>query len=206
MYEKYIDILKKEKIYPIVRSSDYKKTFDIAKALIDGGIKVLEINIESPAIYEVISDISKYAAICAGGIITSTQAQAAILSGAKIISSPIFQMNLVKIAKDKHIPYIAGTSTANEAYCAWKARVSLIKIFPIKAMGGAMYLEDILRPMPFLNILPSGNVKLNEVSSYIKAGACAVGVGRDLYDGYSYTEITNRAKKIINELKDFYAG
>lgn len=201
MNENYIQLLHEEKIFPILRSKDPKTAIETAKALIDGGIKILEINVEHPSIFEAITEVSKYAGVCAGGIITSMQAQAAITSGAKILSSPIFHMNLVKISKDKQIPYIAGTSTANEAYSAWKARVPLIKIFPITAMGGAMYIEDLLRPMPFLNIMPIGNVKLDEVHSYIKAGACAVGVGRDLYDGYSYSEITKRAKKIVSELK-----
>ena len=110
-------------------------------------------------------------------------------------------MNLVKISKDKQIPFIAGTSTANEAYNAWKARIPLIKIYPITAMGGAMYIEDLLRPMPFLNVLPLGNVKLDEIHTYIEAGAKVVGIGRDFYDGYSLDEITKRAKRVIKELK-----
>ena len=129
------------------------------------------------------------------------QAEAAILSGAKILSSPIFSMNLVKISKDKEIPFIAGTSTANEAYNAWKARIPLIKIYPITAMGGAMYIEDLLRPMPFLKVLPLGNVKLDEIHTYLEAGASVVGIGRDFYDGFSLSEITSRAKRVIKELK-----
>ena len=113
-------------------------------------------------------------------------------------------MNLAKISKNSQIPYIPGTSTANEAYSGWKARIPLIKIFPITAMGGGMYIEDLLRPMPFLQIMPIGNVKLDEVKDYINAGAAAVGVGRDFYDGYSYSEITKRAQKIISELKGKY--
>lgn len=201
MTENLINLLSEEKIFPIIRNKDPQKAIGIAKALIDGGIKVLEINVENPKIFSAIEEISKYANVCAGGIITSMQADASILSGAKILSSPIFSMNLLKLSKDKRIPFIAGTSTANEAYNAWKARIPLIKIYPITAMGGAMYVEDLLRPMPFLNIMPLGNVKLEEVRSYIDAGAKAVGVGRDLYDGYSYSEITARAKKVIKELK-----
>ena len=49
--------------------------------------------------------------------------------------------------------------------------------------------------------MPLGNVKLNEVTSYLKAGASVVGIGRDLYDGYSLSEITKRAKKIVTEIK-----
>ena len=65
-----------------------------------------------------------------------------------------------------------------------------------------MYIEDLLRPMPFLNVMPLGNVKIDEIRSYINAGASVVGVGRDLYDGYSLSEITARAKKVLKELKD----
>lgn len=201
MKENLINLLAEEKILPILRCKDAQLMIDRAKALIDAGIKVIEINVENPTIYKAIEEISKYANVCAGGIITSLQAEAAILSGAKILSSPIFSMNLVKISKDKQIPYIAGTSTANEAYNAWKARIPLIKIYPITAMGGAMYIEDLLRPMPFLNVIPLGNVKVDEIQSYINAGASVVGIGRDLYDGLSLSEITNRAKKVIKELK-----
>ena len=201
MNENLINILSEEKILPILRNSDPQKVVDSAKALIDGGIRVVEINVVNPSIYKAIEEVSKFAHVCAGGIITSIQASAAIESGAKILSSPIFSMNLVKISKDKEIPFIAGTSTANEAYNAWKARIPLIKIYPITAMGGAMYVEDLLRPMPFLNIMPLGNVKLDEVTSYIKAGASVVGIGRDFYEGYSLAEITSRAKKVISELE-----
>lgn len=201
MKENLINLLAEEKILPILRCKDAQLMIDRAKALIDAGIKVIEINVENPTIYKAIEEISKYANVCAGGIITSLQAEAAIMSGAKILSSPIFSMNLVKISKDKQIPYIAGTSTANEAYNAWKARIPLIKIYQITAMGGAMYIEDLLRPMPFLNVMPLGNVKVDEIQSYINAGASVVGIGRDLYDGLSLSEITNRAKKVIKELK-----
>jgi len=55
--------------------------------------------------------------------------------------------------------------------------------------------------MPFLNVLAQGNVKLSEVPSYIKAGAMAVGVGRDFYEGCSFAEISKRAEYILKELK-----
>ena len=202
MTENLIKIITEEKIFPIIRCKDANKTVEIAKALFDGGIKIAEINVENPSIYNAIKEVSSFMHVCAGGIITSLQANAAMKAGAKVISSPIFSMNLVKLSKDNGIPYIAGTSTANEAYTAWKARVPLIKIYPISAMGGAMYLEDLLRPMPFLNIIPLGNVKLDEVKSYIDVGAKAVGVGRDFYNGMTLPEITDRAKKVIADLRN----
>ena len=202
MSENLIKQISEEKIFPIIRSKECSHAIDIAKALYDGGIKIMEISIENPTIFKAVEEVSMFANVCAGGVITATQAEAAILSGAKVLSSPIFSMNLVKLSKDKGIPFIAGTSTANEAYEAWKARTPLIKIYPITAMGGLMYLEDLLRPMPFLNIMPLGNVKLSEVKSYIDKGAKAVGVGRDFYDGLSLSEITAKAKKVVSDLRN----
>ena len=203
MSENYIGTIANEKIYPIIRCKDKEETIEIAQALVNGGIKVLEVNVENIYIYEAIREISKIATVCAGGIITSTQADYALECGAKIFSSPIFHMNLVKISKNIRTPFIAGTTTANEAYNAWKSRIPLIKIFPAAAMGGEAYIENILRQMPFLNLMPTGNIKLSEVVPYLKAGAVAVGVGRDFYQGFTPKEITNRTKEILNEVRDF---
>lgn len=202
MQENLIKKISKQRIYPIIRSNDAQMAIDKANALIEGGIKVLEITIENASLYEAIHEVSRNATVAAGGVITGQQALKAIDAGAEILASPIFQMNMVKISKDKEIPLIACTSTANEAYEAWKTRVPLIKIFPSKALGGVLYIEDLLRPMPFLNVMPSGNITLDEVPDYIKAGAAAVGVGRSFYEDSNFAEITKKAKSIIEKLKD----
>lgn len=203
MSENYIQMIGQDKIYPIIRCKEASQTIEIAKALVEGGIRVLEINVENPSIYEAIQEVSKFANVCAGGIITSMQADAALECGAKLFSSPIFQMNMVKISKNKQVPFIAGASTANEAYNAWKSRIPLIKLFPTDAMGGVQYIEDILRQMPFLNLMPMGNIKLGDAVTYIKAGAAAVGIGRDFYNGFTPKEITNRTREILLEIKDY---
>lgn len=200
MNENLIKLLSEQKIFPILRSTDPNTVSKQVEALLNAGIKTFEINVENLEMYKVIDEISNNAIVCAGGIITTMQAQAAIQSGAKFISSPIFHMNLVKLSKDTKVPYVAGTSTANEAYQAWKARVPLVKIYPIEAMGGAKYLANILRTMHFLNVMAQGDVKLVDVKSYIDAGAVAVGVGRDLFEGYSYADITSRLKDVMAEL------
>lgn len=196
-----IDKLSKNKIYPIIRNSDPKEVYNIANALLKGGTDVIEITVENPKVFDVIQELSKDLIICAGGIITSIQAQIAIESGAKIISSPIFQQNLVKISKDRQIPLIAGTSTANEAYNAWKARIPAVKIYPVTAMGGIDYIENLLRPMPFLNVIPQGDVELKDVKGYLKAGALAVGLGRHLTGADSYEQITTRTNELLESLK-----
>lgn len=197
----FIEKLSQNKVLPIIRSKDPQDVVNKAYALLEGGLDIMEINVESPKVFNAIKAISKDAIVCAGGIITSMQFDAAIDSGAKLISSPIFQKSLLKMTKDQRVPYIAGTSTANEAYNAWKSRIPVVKIYPISAMGGVEYIENLLRPMPFLNVIPQGNVKLDEVPKYIEAGAIAVGVGRHLTVADDYKEITKRAKQLLEQLR-----
>ncbi len=195
------DKLRKNKILPIIRNSKPDSVYSIANALLDGGLDIIEINVDNNTqIYNVIEKLSQKAIICAGGIITSLQAQTAIDCGAKIISSPIFQQNLVKVSKDRQLPLIAGTSTANEAYSAWKARIPLVKIYPVTPLGGVEYIENMLRPMPFLNVIPQGDVKLEDVKNYLNAGALAVGVGRHLINCNDYSQITKRTIKLLESL------
>jgi len=201
MNKNLIKILLEEKLYPIIRQKDPNKAEDIAYALIEGGVKILEINVENSKIYDVISRVSKKADVCAGSIITNWQADMAFEAGAKMFSSPIFQMNMVKISKNIGAPFIAGATTANEAYNAWKARIPLIKIFPTVALGGVRYIEDILRQMPFLKVLPMGNIKCDEIKDYLDAGAMVVGIGRDLCEAEKLSDITKKTKKVFEDIR-----
>ena len=103
MSENYLSLIAQDRVYPIIRCKEAEQAIKIAKALVEGGVRVLEINVESPEIYGAIKEVSKYATVCAGGIITSTQADLAFQNGAKLFASPIFQMNLVKISKNNHL-------------------------------------------------------------------------------------------------------
>lgn len=196
-----IDKLSENKVYPIIRNNDPQRVYETAKALIEGGFDVIEITIQNPDVLNAIKAISSECIVCAGGIVTTLQAKTAIDCGAKIIASPIFSKNLVKISKDRQVPFIAGTSTANEAYNAWQARIPIVKIFPVTALGGIAYIENLLRPMPFLNVIAQGDVKLNEVKRYIKAGALAVGIGRNLTAFGDYDDILRRARELKASLK-----
>ena len=196
-----IDKLSENKVYPIIRNNDPQRVYESAKALVEGGFDVIEITIQNPDVLNAIKAISSECIVCAGGIVTTLQAQTAIDCGAKIIASPIFSKNLVKISKDRQVPFIAGTSTANEAYNAWQARIPIVKIFPVTALGGIAYIENLLRPMPFLNVIAQGDVKLNEVKRYIKAGALAVGIGRNLTAFGDYDDILRRARELKASLK-----
>ena len=192
-----IDKIAAEKIFAVLRIQEKEKTKNIINALTLGGINVIEIVIEKPEMVSVIQEITKQKErpiIMAGGIITQRQAQIAINAGADVIVSPVFQMNLVRLCKSQRTPLIMTATTPNEAYSAWQARTQLIKIAPANPMGGAEYIEDILRPMKFINVIAAGSIKIDDIPSYLKAGAKAVGIGRAFYKDASFEEITQRAK------------
>lgn len=192
-----------EKVHAVIRVGDPERVIEIATALSEAGVKTIEIVIQNPEIIDVIHYLNSTEdlTIMAGGIITQRQAQTVLNAGASVIVSPIFQMNLVRICQSNKKPLIMTATTPNEAYSAWKARTPLIKIYPTKPMGGAMYIEDMLRAMPFLNVIATGNINIEDVPQYLKAGASAVGIGRSLYKDASPSEIKRRATRMLELAK-----
>lgn len=183
------------KLVGIIREDDKEKAIEIAKAYIEGGIKIIEMVAPIEAIKEVAKNENIF--VARGGIITREQALDAISVGAKLLVSPILQMGLVKLSSSYKTPLILTATTPNEAYLAWQARIPLIKIYPIKDLGGPTYIEELLRPMSFLNVMPTGSIKIEEIQDYLKAGAMAVGLGRELYLNKTFDEIKKAAKEAV---------
>ena len=189
------------KIYGIVRADDAKRAVEIANAYIEAGMKVIEMNCPTEAVKEVAKNSKVSVAV--GGIITTQQAQAAIDAGAKLLVSPILQMGLVKFTSWHKVPLMLTATTPNEAYSAWKARVPLIKIYPITDLGGSTYMEDLLRQMDFLNLMPTGSIEIKDIKEYLSNGASAIALGRQLYLGRKYEDILEISKEAIAEAKEF---
>lgn len=191
--------LKQEKIYGIIREDDPIKAYELANAYIEGGIKFIELN--SPLeVTKRVSDKFRDVILAQGGIITMAQAHKALENGAKIIASPIFQDNLVRFASCYKAFLIPSVTTPNEAYSAWRARMPLIKVYPVAQMGGVSYIKDLIKPMPFLNLMPTGFVKLDEINEYLKTGVVAVGVGREFYNKKEYKDIVLTIKETLKSL------
>lgn len=198
-----IEAIYKNKIVAVIRAENASEAIEKAKAMADGGIKVFEITVENRGLVSAINELKNLPdiTVMAGNVITSMQAQEAIDNGAQAIVSPVFQNSLLKYCTGCKVPHIVTVSTSNEAYNAWKSRIPVIKLFPAKSMGQVEYLEDLLRPMPFLNLMPSGGLSIEDFVEYLNAGAVAVGIGRSLYKNASLKEITERARYAVSQLK-----
>lgn len=203
-----IQKLNEEKFFAIIRINDVEQAYNKINELIDAGVKIFEVMIENSKQVELFKRLvtENRAEFIAGGIITERRAIEVIDAGAKLVISPIFQPSLIKMCQNYHIRVITTATTPNEAYQAWKFRVPLIKIFPAKDMGGPAYIKDILRPMPFLNVIATGSILAKDAVKYLKSGSFAVGIGRDFYENKTNSEIKETIEKLKLEIAEFKAG
>jgi 2-dehydro-3-deoxyphosphogluconate aldolase/(4S)-4-hydroxy-2-oxoglutarate aldolase len=202
MFENIYGKIAEKKLIGVVRESDYERALDIANAFIEGGIEVIEVTLENNSSLMVIEALAKNSDILvgAGSIITTSQAEKAMLAGAKFLTSPVLEMNLVRLSKSYRIPVITSASTTNEAYQAWSSGVKFIKLFPASDMGGSDYVRDILKAMPFLQLIPTCGVSPDDFQDYLDAGSVAVGIGRIFYNNLTYDQIVSKVRRAKEKL------
>ncbi len=205
-----IDALKfieEQKIMAVIRAGEYSDAEAIANAVIEGGIKILEITPQVPQAFKLIETFSKREDVLVGlgSVIDGEQAHRGITSGAGYISTHYTDRNIFTVCRNNDVPVIQGASTVTEIMEAYQLGVDLIKIYPANFLGEAPYVHRLKRSFPFLKLLPAGGVTLENFMDYIKAGAMACIVGRSLSDkslirAHQWTEITERAKQFTQKL------
>ena len=200
--------IKNKKICAVIRVNNPEECLKIANALYDGGIRIIEIILNPELQIEVFDKLKEKEdlAIISGGIITTREALSIIEKGVCAISTPVIQTSLIRHCNSNGINLICSVSTANEAYEAWKYRMPLMKLHPAEALGGAIYIKEILKTMPFLNFVAAGGIEIKQVEDYIKAGALGVFIGRDFYYNLDpdkdYDKIKSNAQKAIKIVEE----
>lgn len=176
-----LEKLIKSGVVSVVRAESAEDAVKIVEAVVDGGIKSIELTYSVPRANDVIADlVSTYAGtdvmIGAGTVLESTSARLAIIAGAQFIVSPTFNKEVAKICNLYQIPYIPGVMTPLEAQTAMEYGSELIKLFPGDITGPAM-IKDLKGPFPYINVMPSGGVNESNVAEWFKVGATAVSAG-----------------------------
>lgn len=203
-----VKFFEEQKIIAVVRASEHGDADAIAKALVDGGIKILEITPNVPQCTKLIEGLAKLNQVCVGlGSVTDgEQAYRAINAGARFISSHYTDRNIFTVCKNNNVTVIQGASTVNESIEAYNLGVDLVKIYPANFLGEAPFINRLKRSFPFLKLVPSGGITLENFLDYIKVGASACVVGRSLSDkslirAHQWSEITERAKQLVQKLE-----
>lgn len=171
----------KSGVVSVVSADSAEDAVKIVEAVVDGGIKSIELTYSVPRANDVIADlVATYAGtdvmIGAGTVLEATSARLAIIAGAQFIVSPTFNKEVAKICNLYQIPYIPGVMTPLEAQTAMEYGSELIKLFPGDIAGAAM-IKDLKGPFPYINVMPSGGVNESNVAEWFKVGATAVSAG-----------------------------
>jgi len=204
-----LEIIKETGVAAVIRGATSENIITIANALKDGGVKVLEITVETPGACAAIEKASlelEDVLVGAGTVLDAETARIAIMSGAKFIFSPTINPKTIEMAKRYGVVSIPGALTPTEILTAYENGADLIKVFPANVFGPS-YIKDIHGPLPHIPLITTGGISVDNVGDYIKAGAVGVGVGSSLVNtkkslSAEYVEeITATAARFIHAVK-----
>lgn len=208
--EKYevIRRIQEDKIICVVRADSFEMGKETVKAVIKGGIKIIEVTFTVDGATKLIEELSKEykdtdVIIGAGTVLDAQTARMAILAGAKFIVSPMQSDETMRMCNRYGIPVIPGVMTVKEAVSGLEMGADILKIFP-----GNAYDESIIGafkgPLPNARFMPTGGVDVDNVCTWLRAGAVAVGTGSSLTKGAKtndYNAVTKKALEFVAEVK-----
>lgn len=203
-----LEEIKREKIVAIIRASSSENIMRTVESLYQGGIRLVEVTMNTPGALDAIGKLKTLKGdlhIGAGTVLDAESAVAAIRSGAKFLLAPTLDERAIRAANRYGVPLIPGVLTPTEALRAYEFGAKMVKIFPIRSFGPD-YLKDIKGPLPFIQTMVVGGVSIDNISKYLKAGACSAGIGSSLVDNQlietgNYDEIERRAKQFVQAAK-----
>lgn len=176
------------RLVAILRLDDLSVAELITEALFEAGVRALEFtltNPDAPAVVRKMRDENQSSAqktvIGIGSVRSLEEAKLAIDSGAQFIVSPITSVQIIDYCKQNKVAVCPGAYTPTEIATCWDAGADIVKVFPAKTLGPG-YIKDVLAPMPYLKLMPTGGVDLKNIASFFAAGAVAVGIGSQLLD------------------------
>jgi 2-dehydro-3-deoxyphosphogluconate aldolase / (4S)-4-hydroxy-2-oxoglutarate aldolase len=210
MENKALKTILENKAVAVIRMNDSAKLIKVAEAIYKGGVQSVEITMTVPGALKIIEEASRtlgdHVNIGVGSVLNKQTANEAINAGAKYVVSPVFKPEIVQEAKKHDIPVMPGAFSPTEILTAFEAGADVVKVFPADIVGMAFF-KGVLAPMPHLKLMPTGGVSLTNAGDWIKAGACAVGVGSALLDKKAiaeenYSLLTQNAVKLIASINN----
>lgn len=170
-------------IVGIIRAPSSELLVDVAKALYEGGIDVIEVTFTVPGVLDILHEVKRQIGdkilLGAGSVLDTETARAAILAGAEYIVTPTVKPDVVAMCQRYDKMALPGAFTPTEVLTAWEAGADIVKVFPAD-IGGPSYLKALHGPLPHVRLMPTGGVNLDTLREYVNAGACAVGLGSAL--------------------------
>jgi len=189
--QQMVQVIEEVGAVAVIRMADSAKLKKVAEAIHAGGVSIIEITMTTPNALAVIAELSKEMSdiieIGVGSVLSGEIAQQAIDAGARYVVSPIFKPEIITTAHANDVPAMPGAFSPTEIQLAYEAGADVVKVFPADVVGMAFF-KGVKAPMPHLKLMPTGGVSLTNAGDWLKAGACAVGVGSALLNKQAIAE------------------
>ncbi|MCK2216014.1 bifunctional 4-hydroxy-2-oxoglutarate aldolase/2-dehydro-3-deoxy-phosphogluconate aldolase [Actinomadura sp. ATCC 31491] len=157
-------------VIPVVVIDDVGTAVPLARALVAGGLPVIEVTLRTPAAREAIARIAAEvpeATVGAGTVRTAEDIAASAAAGARFLVSPGTTPSLVEALEGSGMPYLPGAATVSEVMALAERGVKELKFFPAEAAGGVPYLKSLSGPLPDVRFCPTGGIRATTAADYL---------------------------------------
>jgi 2-dehydro-3-deoxyphosphogluconate aldolase/(4S)-4-hydroxy-2-oxoglutarate aldolase len=201
-------------VVAVIRAESPDKLVDVAEALVAGGVEVMEVTFTVPRVTQVLEKVAEKLGskilLGAGTVLDAETARVAILSGAEFIVSPAVNLEVIELCRRYSKLVMPGALTPTEVVTAWQAGADIVKIFPSE-LTGAKYIKALKAPLPQIRMMPTGGVNLDTAEEFLKAGACALGIGGSLVEPQAVAagdlkRIELLARQYVEIVREFRGG
>ena len=169
----------------IIRAPDGSRLVEVAEALLAGGVEVLEVTFTVPQAHRVLEQVAAKLGdkvlLGAGTVLDTETCRIALLAGAEFIVTPTVNLDVIAMCRRYDKLILPGALTPTEILTAWEAGADIVKVFP-SDLTGPGYLKAVHGPLPQVRLMPTGGVNLETAAAFLKAGACALGLGSSLVE------------------------
>jgi 2-dehydro-3-deoxyphosphogluconate aldolase/(4S)-4-hydroxy-2-oxoglutarate aldolase len=200
--------LKELGLVAVIRGPSAELTVKMVAALIEGGVMGIEITYTTPNATEVVRALDRQfgqkLVLGMGTLTEPFQVEEAMEAGARYLVSPACEPALGQAMVASGLPVMIGALTPTEVLQAYKLGADVVKIFP-GSLGGPAYLKALKGPFPFIAMMPTGGVSVENIGDWFSAGVFAVGAGSELCppnlakEG-RFKEITRKAEKFTQAI------
>ena len=182
--------LARERVVAVLRADDPETALQAGTALVDGGLGMLEVTFTVPAATEVIAELRQErpaAVVGAGTVVDTAEVDAAIAAGADFLVSPGSPPAILAVPEAGGPLTIPGVASPTEYLVARDAGCEVVKLFPA-ATAGPRWIRQLLGPFPDAQVVPTGGIGLDDLGTWLAAGAVAVGLGSSLCSAEDLSE------------------
>lgn len=204
-----LQFIEKSRVVAVLRKIQDDVFEDVIDHLVSGGIRVLEITLDSPGALHVIEMAARRfgsdVLVGGGTILTRQQSRDAMNAGANFLVSPHLDIDLLHYAQELNCPFIPGVLTPSEVQSALRAGAEVVKLFPAATMG-PRYIRELRGPFGDLKVMATGGISPDNAHEFIDAGAWAVGMGSALFpradvESRDWKAVHDRALRITESIR-----